>query len=137
MPAKGKSKVSDRKRQAIAAAKVAGKTNKQIGQALDLHPKTVASVSRDNRTTTLILRLKEQNDQAFGKLWQDMMKGLGKDVRSTDFAMRRDGRNFLLRAITAGDPPLHRVGDVGGSDDGDFTLEELLLTMRRVTKKSA
>ena len=40
------------------------------------------------------------------------------------------------KAITAGDPPLHRVGDIGSSE-GDFTLEELLLTMRRVTKKSA
>lgn len=136
MPAKGKSKVSDRKRKAIAAAKVLGKTNKQIAAAVDLHPKTVAAVARDVRTTTLILRLKEENDQAFGKLWQDMMQRLGTDIRSKDFSERHGARNFLLKAITAGDPPLHRVGDVGSSD-GDFTLEELLLTMRRVTKKSA
>jgi len=136
MPAKGKSKTSDRQRKAIAAAKVAGKTNKQIAQAVGMHEKTVAAVSRDVRTTTLILRLKEANDTAFGKLWQEMMKNLGKDIRSKDFAERHGARGFLLKAITAGDPPLHRVGDVGSSD-GDFTLEELLLTMRRVTKKSA
>jgi len=136
MPAKGKSKVSQRQRQAIAAAKVAGKPNKQIAAALDLHPDTVKKVASDTRTTTLILRLKEKNDAAFGKLWQDMMKGLGKDIRAKDYNERHGARTFLLRAITAGDPPLHRVGDVGGSE-GDFTLEELLLTMRRVTKKSA
>lgn len=134
MPAKGKSKTSDRQRQAIAAAKVAGKTNKQIGAQLGMHEKTVADVSRDARTTTLILRLKEKNDQTFGKLWQDMMTGLGKDIKSKDFSERSASRNFLLRAITAGDPPLHRVGDVG-STDGDFTLQELLVTMRTVTKK--
>jgi hypothetical protein len=133
MPAKGKSKISDRQRQAIAAAKVAGKPTKAIAKALELHPDTVKKVAGDVRTTTLILRLKEKNDQAFGKLWADMMKGLGSDVRSKDFAMRRDGRNFLLRAITAGDPPLHRVGDVGSSD-GDFTLEELLFSMRTIRK---
>lgn len=134
MPAKGKSRTSDRQRKAIAAAKVAGKTNKQIAEVVGLHEKTVAAVSRDVRTTTLILRLKEKNDQDFGKLWQDMMKGLGKDVRSKDFTVRHQSRNFLLKAITAGDPPLHRVGDVGSSE-GDFTLEELLFTMRTVTRK--
>lgn len=136
MPAKGKSKTSDRQRKAIAAAKVAGKTNAEIGQAIGMHPKTVATVSRDVRTTTLILRLKEQDNQRFAKLWTDMMKGLGGDIRSKDFAERHASRNFLLKAITAGDPPLHRVGDVGSSE-GDFTLEELLISMRRFTKKSA
>lgn len=136
MPARGKTKLTDRQRKVIAAAKVAGKTNKQIGQSLDLHPDTVKKASNDVRTTTLILRLKERDDQNFAVLWQDMMKKLGADIRSKDYAERHGARNFLLKAITAGDPPLHRVGDVGNSE-GDFTLEELLLTMRRVTKKKA
>jgi hypothetical protein len=134
VPAKGKSKITPAQRKKIAVAKVAGKTDKEIGQALDLHPTTVNRVAHDTRTTTLILRLKEKNDQTFGKLWQDMMKGLGQDVRSKDFIVRHQSRNFLLKAITAGDPPLHRVGDVG-STDGDFTLQELLVTMRTVTRK--
>lgn len=136
MPAKGKSRISDRQRQLIAAGKVAGKTNKQIAVATGLNADTVRKAGNDVRTTTLILRLKESNDQAFGKLWQEMMKGLGKDIRSKDFSERHGARNFLLKAITAGDPPLHRVGDVGSSD-GDFTLEELLFTMRTVTRKGA
>jgi transposase len=133
MPAKGKSKVSDRQRQAIAAAKVAGKPTKAIAKALELHPDTVKKVASDVRTTTLILRLKEKNDQAFGKMWQDMMRELAKDVKAKDYSERQGARIFLLRAITAGDPPLHRVGDVG-SADGDFTLDELLSTMRTIRK---
>ncbi len=136
MPARGKTKTTDRQRQVIAAAKLAGKTNKQIGQALDLHPQTVKKVSNDARTTTLILRLKEKDDQDFAKLWGSMMQGLKDDITSKDFNERHASRNFLLKAITAGDPPLHRVGDVGSSE-GDFTLEELLVSMRRFTKRSA
>ncbi len=136
MPARGKTKTTDRQRQVIAAAKLAGKTNKQIGKALDLHPQTVKKVSNDARTTTLILRLKEKDDQDFAKLWGSMMKGLKGDITSKDFNERHASRNFLLKAITAGDPPLHRVGDVGSSE-GDFTLEELLVSMRRFTKRSA
>lgn len=137
MPAKGKSRISDRQRQLIAAGKVAGKTNKQIAAATDLNEDTVRKAGGDIRTTTLIGRLKERNDQAFGKLWQDMMKKLGADVRSKEYPIRHGARQFLLRAITAGDPPLHRVGDQGGSSDGDFTLEEMLLSMRKITKKGA
>ena len=136
MPARGKTKVTDRQRKVIAAGKLAGKTNKQIAKTVDLHPDTVKKASNDARTTTLILRLKEKDDQDFAKLWGEMMKGLKDDIASKDFNERHASRNFLLKAITAGDPPLHRVGDIGSSE-GDFTLEELLLTMRRVTKKSA
>lgn len=137
MPAKGKSKVSDRQRQVIAAAKVAGKTNKQIAATVDLHPKTVAAASRDVRTTTLIGRLKEKHETALDKIFADTIIRLASDVKSKDFAIRHQSRNFALKAITAGDPPLHRVGDAGGSSDGDFTLEELLITMRTVTKRAS
>ena len=136
MPAKGKTKVTSRQRKKIAAGRLVGKTDKAIAAEVGLHPVTVNRVAHDARTTTLILRLKEKDDQDFATLWASMITGLKDDIASKDFSERHASRNFLLKAITAGDPPLHRVGDVGSSE-GDFTLEELLLTMRRVTKKKA
>ena len=139
MPPRGKTKTSDTKRAAIAMGKTAGKTNKQIAAAVGLHEKTVATISRDARTTTLMLRLKEKHEQPLHKAFADMILGLGKNIKK--HTKKDDPREFnqtaaiLLRVINAGDPPLHRVGDVG-STEGDFTLQELLITMRQVTKKS-
>lgn len=137
MPAKGKSKITPAQRAKIAAGKLAKKTDKQIGAELDLHPVTVNRAAHDIRTTTMILQLKEKHDQEFAAIFVDMMKGLAKNMKKHE-----DPREFnatasvFLRAVTAGDPPLHRVGDVG-SADGDFTLQELLVTMRTVTRRSA
>ena len=68
-------------------------------------------------------------------MWIAMTARLETDLKSEDFSERHAARGFLLKAITAGDPPLHRVGDAGGSSEGDFTLEEMLYTMRTVTRK--
>ena len=51
-------------------------------------------------------------------------------------AFAYNARNQLLKYVTAGDPPLYRVGDQG-TTEGDFTLEELMVTMRRVTSKAS
>lgn len=123
-------------RRRIAAGKLAGKTNRQLGAELDLHPETIGRQSHDVRTTTAILRLKERSDADFARMWLAMMGRLENDLKSKDFSERHAARTFLLRALTAGDPPLHRVGDVGSSD-GDFTLEELLYTMRTVTRRAS
>lgn len=137
MPAKGKNKVTARQRAKIAAGKLAEKSDKEIAAEVDLHPNTVNRISHDARTTTLIGRLKEKHDKEFATIFNSMIKGLGKNMRK-----HKDAREFnatasvFLRAITAGDPPLHRVGDVGSSA-GDFTLQELLVTMRQVTRKTA
>jgi len=100
---------------------------------LDLHPESVGRQRHDARTVTHILRLKERSEADFTRMWQAMMSGLETDLNSRVFSERHAARGQFIRLLTAGDPPLHRVGDVGSSD-GDFTLEELLISMRRFTK---
>lgn len=137
VPAKGKTKVTDAQRKKIAAGKLARKTDKQIAADVDLHPVTVNRIAHDARTTTLILRLKESSDKEIAGIWQDMILGLGLNMKKhTDPREFNATASVFLRAVTAGDPPLHRVGDVGSSD-GDYTLQELLVTMRQVTKRAS
>jgi hypothetical protein len=54
-------------------------------------------------------------------------------VKAKNRTVAHNARNQALKYITAGDPPLYRVGDQG-TQEGDCTLEELMATMRRVTQ---
>lgn len=133
MPGKGKTKISPRQRNAIAQGKLIGKKSKQIAAETGLHPGTVRNQAHDPRTVTQILTLKQQSQIEFAAMWQKMVSGVAKDmIDKKDFGVRHASRNMFLRMLTAGDPPLHRVGDMG-STAGDFTLEEMLVTLRRVT----
>jgi hypothetical protein len=134
VPAKGKSRVSVAQRAKIAVGKVAGKTRKQIARETGLHPDTVGRVANDARTTTLVLRLKERHQPELEKMYAKSLRGINKRLDSKDDLIAQRAQGQLLRYIEAGDPPLYRIADQG-SADGDFTLEELLRTMRSVTRK--
>lgn len=132
MPAKGKSRISDRQRKVIAAGKILGKKSPQIAKEAGIASQTVRNHAHDPRTVTQILTLKQEHEAEFARMFSDLVKGLGRDIKDKDFPTRHAARGQFLRALTAGDPPLHRVGDMG-SVAGDFTLEEMLVVMRRVT----
>lgn len=132
MPAKGKTKLTPRQRNAIAQGKLTGKKSKDIAKDAGIAVSTVRNQAHDPRTVTQILTLKQQSEVEFAKMWRDMVTGVAKDIIDTDFSTRQSARVLFLRMLTAGDPPLHRVGDMG-STAGDFTLEEMLVTLRRVT----
>jgi hypothetical protein len=136
VPAKGKSRVTAAQRKRIAAGKLVGRTNKQLAGELDLHPDTVGRAATDYRTTTLILSFKARQQRQLDKALDLALQSLLRDLKSNDNDLVVSARRDLLRYVTAGDPPLYRVGDVG-STDGDFTLEELLQTMRRFTTEKS
>src|SRR5438067_7027150 len=125
MPAKGKKKTSDADRRKIALAKVAGASTAEIARSMDLAPRSVSRIVADRRTQTQILDLKRASEQDFARMWIDMVKKLEKDLNSKNFNVRATSRVHFLRILTAGDPPLHRVGDQDGVG-GDYTLEELV-----------
>lgn len=132
MPRKGKTKISDRQRNVIARGKLTGKKSKEIASEAGIAVQTVRNQAHDPRTVTQILTLKQQSEMEFAAMWRAMVKGVADDIVATDFPTRHAARGQFLRMLTAGDPPLHRVGDMG-SVAGDFTLEELMITLRRVT----
>ncbi len=133
MSKKGRSKVSTEQRKAIASGKLARKTHREIGVELGLAQTTVDHQARDPRTVTMVLNMRQQSWADFAEMWRDAMKGLKGAIKSKNRVEARNGRDQLLRYMTVGDPPLYRVGDEG-TTGGDFTLEELLITLRRYSK---
>jgi hypothetical protein len=83
----------------------------------------------------LILRWKDREEKRLNQALGLALDGLLRDLKSRKPDRYAPARRDLLRFVTAGDPPLHRVGDTGASSDGDFTLEELIASMRRFTRK--
>jgi hypothetical protein len=134
VPAKGKSRITETQRRRIAAGKLASKTDKRIAHEEGLARQTVNRVANDARTTTLVLRLKERHEPELEKMYAKSLRGINKRLDSKDDLIAQRAQGQLLRFIEAGDPPLYRIADQG-STDGDFTLEELLMTMRSVTGK--
>jgi hypothetical protein len=133
MPAKGKSKISDRQRAAIAAKRLIGKTAKTIAQEEGLAVKTVERQATDPRTTTLILRLKHRDGKQLERMWKKGLDGLEKDLTAKDRALAAMARGQLFRLLPLGDPPLLRIAPADNSG-GDFTLEELLASYTAAQK---
>jgi hypothetical protein len=132
VPAKGKSRVTDAQRRKIAAGRVAGRSHRAIAADTGLALKTVDHHATDPRVNTLILRLKHKYERELGRGWRLALLSLLRDLRSKDHVLQIAARRDLLRFLTVGDPPLLRMAPADTSG-GDFTLEELLISYRKVT----
>src|ERR1700679_1274790 len=130
MPAKGKSRVSDAQRAKIAAGRVAGKPARQIAEEVGLGKSTVDHAVSDPRTSTLTLRLKHKDEPRLEQAWDLTVASILRDLKSKSPARVLNARRDLMRLLTLGDPPLLRVTP-NDSSGGDFTLEELLVTLRK------
>jgi hypothetical protein len=135
MPWKGTTRVTDEQRRKVAMGRSRGKTDKEIAKDAKLSPKSIHRVVHDRRTQTLILDLKRKDEQKFARIWTKMLDGMNTDITSKVFNERAVTRAQFIRVLTAGDPPLHRVGDVSGAG-GDFTLEELVMSMRELRESA-
>jgi hypothetical protein len=136
MPAKGTTRVSQRQRKQIAAAKLSGKTYARIGAETGLSPRTIERAAHDPRTLTLIQRLTRGDEKRLTQAWNLAVGSLLICLRSKYPDVVTDARRDLLKFVTAGDPPLAAVR-IEDASAGDFTLEELLVCYRRVTVHDA
>ena len=136
MPAKGRSKVSDEKRQQIAAARLIGKTAKTIAQETGLAVKTVERQATDPRTAAFILRQRQRSERALTQAWRLSLASILVHLRSGTPELVIQARRDMLRFATAGDPPLLRMAATDNSG-GDFTLEDLLTTYRKASMAPA
>lgn len=130
-PRKRRTEVTELRRKQIAVGRAQGQSAQVIARQTGLGVGTVHNLSRDPRTVTMILSLKEQYRSDFEEIFKDSVAGIKRDVKAKNREVAYNARNQALKYITAGDPPLYRVGDQG-TTDGDFTLEELMITLRRV-----
>jgi hypothetical protein len=115
---------------------MAGRTAADIAAVTGLAPETVDKQSRDPRTQTLMQYLKEQHEKPRRKAFVKALGTIETHLEHEDPAVVRDARRDLLRIVEAGDPPLARLEVKNSRADGDFTVAELLSTMREVTHGS-
>ena len=135
MPAKGTTRVTDTQRLAIAQGKIAGKTAADIAAETGLAPETVGKQSRDPRTQTLIQALKIEHEEPLRRAFERSLATIEAHLDSEDTAVVRDARRDLMRMIEAGDPPLSRLEVANDKTKGDFTLAELLGTLRMIQER--
>jgi|ERR1700733_3355454 len=133
MPAKGKTKVTDAQRAAIAAGKLAGKPAKRIAAETGLAKSTVDHQANDPRTSTLTLRLKGKDEARLEEAWDLTVKSILADLKSNSPEFVIAARRDLMRLLPLGDPPLLRIAPQDAQ--GDFTLEELLMAYRSASQK--
>ncbi len=129
---KGAKSTSDAQRRKIAKARVSGKSTAEIAREMGKTDRNIRQILADRRTQTHILHFKSKADVPFARMWLSMLRTMEDDLESKDFNERATARAQFLRVLTAGDPPLQRVGDVGSSG-GDITLEEIVSVLRQKT----
>lgn len=138
MPAKGKSKITDKQRRQIAAGKVLGKTSWQIAKQVEVHPDTVRKAWADERTLTQIteLRLKgaDQVERIFFKALDNLESEFDKKtIKTLEPVDRHRCRMEAYKVGTLGDPPRAAVGKASADNTkGDITYEEMLIIVREV-----
>jgi hypothetical protein len=140
MPFKGKPRVTTKQKAVMAAAKLTGKTSRQVASDVGLHPDTVRR--HWGLDESLNLQLKRQNADTIRTIYREGLKCTLRLIRQ-----RKDGRLALaavkvgLDYATAGDPPLERVvpPPPPAPTDGPIrvTLEELLIVYRRASQGTA
>jgi isopentenyl diphosphate isomerase/L-lactate dehydrogenase-like FMN-dependent dehydrogenase len=132
MPAKGKSKVTDQQRAAIAARRLIGNTAREIAQEMDVSVRTVERQATDPRATIFIQRQRQRSERALERAWRLGLASILVHLRSGVPELVIQARRDMLRFATAGDPPLLRIAPADNSG-GDFTLEQLLTSYRKAT----
>jgi len=132
MPAKGKTRVTERQRAHIAAGRLLGKPAREIAEEVGLSKSTVDHQAHDPRTATLTLRLKRRDEDKLDQAWTLSIASILRDLKSKKAELVIGARRDLFRLLPLGDPPLLRIAPAD-SAGGDFTLEELLQSYRSAT----
>ena len=129
--------MTDTERRKIAQGKLAGKTARQIAEEVGLSESSVEKASKDPRTSLLIQRLKERDEEVLARCWKKAVASIESHLDSDDQDLVKDARKDLLRYVTAGDPPQIKMEAPTKAASGDFTLAELLGTWKTITDAKA
>lgn len=129
-------KASVAQKRAIALGKVTGKTSKQVAQETGLADRTVRDLqTKDPRTLSMIEEFQDGSHRDFARMWLKAVKHVDNGLSSRAFDTRQQSAHMLLKLIR--DPIGRKQAQVEASNaDGDITLEELTIILRRATLKA-
>jgi hypothetical protein len=133
VPAKNKSRVSDKQRAVIAAGRVEGKTSAVIASESGLSESTVKKQATDQRTKVLIQRLKARDEEQLDRIWKKVLDKTEKMIDDADPVVALRASKLGLDLVTASDPPLARLELNAGDGERECTLEELLKIYGKAT----
>lgn len=133
---KGRKQITEGERRKIARARAAGKSRREIAKELGRPPDTIKHQLANPRTVTLVLAMKERLQPLIEKGFEIAVKNLVKRCADRNKEVQHQAAGMMLKYVTAGDPPLYRVGDQG-TQEGDFTLDEMMVYLRRVSQSKA
>ena len=129
--------MTDTERRKIAQGKLAGKTARQIAEEVGLSESSVEKASKDPRTSLLIQRLKERDEEVLARCWKKAVASIESHLDSDDQDLVKDARKDLLRYVTAGDPPQIKLAAPNAAANGDFTLAEMLHELKLIRERNA
>ena len=115
MPSIGRSRMTDTERIKIAQGKLAGKTARQIAADTGLSESSVEKASKDPRTSLLIQRLKERDEEVLGRCWK---KAVGEHREPSGFRRSRSGEGCAQRSASLRDGRRSATDQNGGSHQG-------------------
>jgi len=135
MPAKGKSRLSDRQKQRIAAGKALGRRHRDIAADTRLAKTTVDHAVLKPETKALIQQFKDENQEQLSRMYKKALGTLDADLDRKAFDARIRSRAQLMGIIQAGDERI-AIGDLGaGEDGGKYSLEELLVEHVKLVRR--
>jgi hypothetical protein len=126
VPAKGKSRVTNRQRATIAAGRLEGKTSAEIASDAGLAESTVRRQATDQRTRVLIQRLKERDEEQLDRIWRKALNRCEKLIAHPNAIVALRASKLAVDMVSAGDPPLARLELNTSDGERECTLEELL-----------
>ena len=129
--------MTDTERRKIAQGKLAGKTARQIAEEVGLSESSVEKAGKDPRTSLLIQRLKERDEEVLGRCWKKAVASIESHLDSDDQDLVKDARKDLLRYVTAGDPPQIKMEAPTTAASGDFTLAEMLYELKLIRERNS
>lgn len=125
-PKKKAVKLTPAHKRKIAQGKVAGKPRKQIAKEAGVVPATVTRFGQRPQDQALLDAVSREHEAELHALHSDIITSCRKDLIHRKPEVRSTARREGMAIILAADR--HRGPDTPGSDEGQWTLQELMVS---------
>ena len=121
-----KVRVTPKRKRIIAAGKVAGKPRKQIAVEAGVNVHTVDTFGDRPADQALLDAVSREHEAELRSLHTDIIESCRRDLKHRQPQVRSTARREGMAIILAADR--HRAPDTPGSDEGQWTLQELMVS---------
>lgn len=136
----GRRPLPDAKVKKVLAAKMAGKSTRQIAQDVGVAPNTVTSIWHDPKNFAVVAAERAKRTALIGKVLDAVFSSLIRDLESEDKGDRNALRTHALDILSRGEPELARFlpglaveTPPSNGQAGGVSLQELLMVTMRQT----